>query len=535
MFGSVIGTRSDGAAWRLGIGFSILSGMGLFLLLHGLALVYTGGFEHMVDDVYIHLAMASEIARGGYGVNLDEPASAASSILYPFLLTPFAGTEIQRLLPVFWNALGVLASCWLWGALVGRIMLPAASDRTFAFILVLLGPLALHLGGIGFVGMEHALQLAATLAVIYGLAGFLQEKRLGWVLFAGILLGPVLRLENLGISGAACAILLLLGRPMAALTIGVATLLPLAVFGWFLTSLGLEPIPSSIQTKFSGGGWQLDGQPLRLRVLLFLNNLSVSVGRFMLGLCVLWVLIGLLVPHFRRMPQIALWLGIVAVGLAHLTFGRVGELLRYEVYAVVWMVGISLLLIAPYLSGRNLLGSLTRAISLVVLILGFTHYTGTYVSFGPIASRTIHLQHAQMARFAQEVLKAPVAVNDLGRVAWRNPSYVLDLWGLASVDALEVRRASPAPGWAGPLAEARDVELAMIYESWLGRAVGPNWVLLGSLVTVLPTASASEDTVLFYATDPDDVARLARLLAGFAQTLPNGAEFQFAPGIALAD
>ena len=37
-------------------------------------------FEYPLDDVYIHLAMAEQIAAGGYGVNAGEFASAASSL-----------------------------------------------------------------------------------------------------------------------------------------------------------------------------------------------------------------------------------------------------------------------------------------------------------------------------------------------------------------------------------------------------------------------------------------------------------------------
>ena len=39
-----------------------------------------GTWEYALDDVYIHLAMSAELARGGYGVNAGEPASASSSV-----------------------------------------------------------------------------------------------------------------------------------------------------------------------------------------------------------------------------------------------------------------------------------------------------------------------------------------------------------------------------------------------------------------------------------------------------------------------
>mgnify|MGYP001017862235 CR=1 FL=1 len=45
-----------------------------------------GFFFYTLDDPYIHLALAENILRGHYGINLDEPSSPSSSIVYPFLV-----------------------------------------------------------------------------------------------------------------------------------------------------------------------------------------------------------------------------------------------------------------------------------------------------------------------------------------------------------------------------------------------------------------------------------------------------------------
>ncbi|MEM9197298.1 MAG: hypothetical protein AAGD12_05545 [Pseudomonadota bacterium] len=528
--------------WPQGVALSVLSGVGFYVLLQALSLRQVGSFEHMLDDVYIHLAMAAEIARGGYGVNPGEPASAASSLLYPLLLTPFAGSDLQRYLPVLWNLVGVTAASALWGAFVGRAVPRGPRTLLTAILLAAFGPLALHLGGIGFVGMEHALQLAATMAVLYGLAVFLHENRLSWLLIAGIVIGPMLRVENVGVSGMACAVLLFNGRPAVAILAGALALAPLAGFGWFLTTLGLDPVPNSLQTKFAGGGGMFEDRPLFLRLRLFLNNVGHVIGGVMLGLACLWTLAGLALAPLRRRPLVWIWIALVAVGLAHLIMGRVGELFRYEVYAVGWMVGLSILLVGPLMARPGAAGSGSRAGAVLVLIAGMLYYSGTIINYGPLAARTIHLQHSQMARFAQEVLKAPVAVNDLGRVVWRNPTYVLDLWGLASAEALAIRRAGPPPGWAAPLAARHGVKVAMIYDTWLGEAMDPAWVRLGVLALTPQTlpdgtqevrfAGASDDEVVFLAIEPADVPRLAGLLAQFAAKLPEGVEFRFAPGIA---
>jgi hypothetical protein len=139
--------------------------------------------------------------------------------------------------------------------------------------------------------------------------------------------------------------------------------------------------------------------------------------------------------------------------------------------------------------------------------------------------RAVHLQQAQMARFARDVLKAPVAVNDVGRVAWGNDHYVLDLWGLVSAEARHVRLAPvpPAQGWGGPLAAEHGVEAAMFYNYWLGKSVAPDWVALADLTMRPGRGAFGGYDVTFYATGPQYVAPVAAALKRFAPTLPKGA------------
>ncbi len=67
----------------------------------------------------------------------------------------------------------------------------------------------------------------------------------------------------------------------------------------------------------------------------------------------------------------------------------------------------------------------------------------------PLAMNNLYERQYQMGRFARDHWRAPVAVNDPGWVSYRNPNYVLDLGGLASLEA----RRSRAMGWpaGGPL------------------------------------------------------------------------------------
>ncbi len=176
---------------------SVLISVVAFALYQGVALIRAGVFEYPLDDVYIHLAVAEQIAAGGYGVNPGEFTSAASSPIYPFLLTAFAGTAAQAWLPLFWNTLSLLLGAVLWA----RIVSQSGASRGWMLTFAALGPLAFNFAGAAMVGMEHSLHILASLAVLRGLQIQMDEDRISWLLVAGMVLGPMIRFEGLAVTG----------------------------------------------------------------------------------------------------------------------------------------------------------------------------------------------------------------------------------------------------------------------------------------------------------------------------------------------
>jgi hypothetical protein len=143
----------------------------------------------------------------------------------------------------------------------------------------------------------------------------------------------------------------------------------------------------------------------------------------------------------------------------------------------------------------------------------------------PLTAREIHLQQNQMRRFAHEFVRGPVAINDLGLAVWRNPHYVLDLWGLASNEARIARLASRDTDWMAKLARQRGVSLVMIYD-WFGR-VPADWRKIGELGACAPTINAGGSRVAFYATDARHLAELSDLVTRWRRDLPPLAFFVF--------
>ncbi len=514
-------TPRSGPATLLPV-LAVLAALMSFMALLDAAYIGAGAvFEYPLDDPYIHMAMAEQMAAGGYGVNPGEYAAAASSPLFPVLLMPFAGTELQRYLPLVWNIVGLLAAAWLWGRILWQAGYGASA---LGAGLALAGPLALNMSGLAFVGMEHMLHVAASLAIVSGLVAVCDDRRVGWLLLAGILLAPLLRFEGLALAILAASVVMVRGRFGTGLVALALAVLPVAGFAWFLTSLGLDPLPSSVTAKLAGPDADA-GLLAKLSTKLY--ELAYGPRQRVLGLFLLVGVVLALRPQVLQSGRWPVLFAVMGAGVAHLVFGRFGWMNRYEIY-VLCALGAGLLAVAAVPGPRRLGPVLLAALPMV---FSGWFYLGATIQDFPPASRAVYLQQGQMARLAKMHFAEPVAVNDLGWVAWANPDYVLDLWGLANHDARRIRLGQPGPGWVDGLTDARDVRVAMIYEGWFPEALGDDWVLLGRLKMTGPKKYLGGDTVSIFLTRPLDTAPFVLALRDWQQGLPEGASFEFAEGL----
>ena len=319
---------------------------------------------------------------------------------------------------------------------------------------------------------------------------------------------------------AASGVLFLTGSRLVGAALAGLALLPVAAFSLYLTSIGLDTLPNSVVAKLSDGpGSGADNLIVRLSGKLA-GNIYRPGGTFLFGIMVATALVALLIrrTHYQR----ALFgIAMALVGLAHLTFGAIGWMDRYENYALI-SVSAALVLL---LSG---VGRVAGVVVTVAIILGgvVTYSPKSYLSYGWNMS-VMQLQQREMGRLAKEFVRAPVAVNDLGHVSWQNPNYVLDLWGLASREALEIRLSDPEQGWAGPLVDANDVGLIMVYDRVLHKAVSDNWVRVGTLFTEVERAFTGGFEVAFYASSAEASEHLEPLIKDWASGLPERAYFRF--------
>jgi len=395
--------------------------------------------------------------------------------------------------------------------------------------------LSSNIVGLAFSGMEHNLHILLAMLAIFGLTRFLDDGRTAWWLVPVLVLGPLVRYEALALSLACIGVLATrqAGRPALLALLGVVT--TLGIFSIFLTAIGQGILPNSVIVKSHsvasglGGTW---GGTIAATIVGGIANTIVAFthlpGLTIIGAAVTGLVITVRSrlesgPDASRRKAAATVLAVVALG--HLAAGRFGWFHRYEVYAVVSSAMLIVYLTrTPLLAWWNRPGGMQRVVGIGTVLLagaGFPYLDATFRQV-PLAASNIYEQQYQMHRFVTEFHHGPVAVNDLGWVSYRNPDYVLDLWGLGSKETRMLREGDPSFGWIGRVTAASGADIAMIYVDWFPGGVPADWVPLATLRLRGERVTAAQDNVVFYATFPAAVEGLKSELATFGATLPPG-------------
>ena len=480
------------------------------LLLAGAALVLCrGAFTYSFDDPYITLTLARRMLEGTYGINPGESAAPSSSILYPFLLAPFAALNGELYAPLLLNTAAAGIVCAIFAVLVQDALPTASRGRAASLALALCmasGVIALPL-----VGLEHGLHAALTAAAFLGTVRALQSGRAPAWLVPVLVCLPLIRFEGAALEVLIVAALALRRLWTAAATATAVTAVALLAWWLFMHALGLPFLPSSVLVKLAQ-----EHQPGSGLVPAIAMRLAPEPG-YRFGPVVLFKAIAIAIypalPALgvlkRRRPlEVETWVAILTFGALAAHMLLAGRLLRYDVYADTLAWAAIAWLWLPHLARpfRTWAAVLLAACAILAVDLGLVVWT----LGGPAGSRAILEQQAQLRRLAVEFYRGPVAVNDLGLASYRNPYGVLDLWGLGSEEA-RLARAKGQPGWMEQIVAEHGVGLAAIYTGWFGQAPG-SWTLVGTMTNRHGIGFDGNDSVDVYATSPGAVPRVRTAL-----------------------
>jgi hypothetical protein len=477
-----------------------------------------GHLVYALDDPYIHLALAENLAHGHYGINPSEPASPSSSLLWPYMLIPFAGTPLHVFLPLMWNVLfGSLAACLI-GMIVAESRVATKPDQEHAawqqYVIAFLLILIANLASLTLVGMEHVLQVLLAVSCAYGVIQVIRGNPVPVWCIAAAVVAPWVRYEDLSLTLALSCALIGVKRWRAAVVMFSASLVPLVAFSLFLRSRGMPLLPMSVLLK---GEALIAGSPTQklLRLLrLSLKDDFLRPDHY--STVLLFVIFVVLAIRAKTGSRRWAFAGAAILGLLQLTIGRFGWFHRYEVYALIFLVTVAVSIAKEF--------PWMRFAYIVVVLIGCASFYAAATAITPASSYGIYHQQYQMRRFLTEFYDKSYAVNDIGLTSFqRRPgTYVLDLYGLASEEA--GRQQQKTAKWLDEIVRRHDIELAAIYPEWF--EVPESWTAVGSLcVPTRMRLHLGSRCVVFYSTTPASVHPIEADLSRFSKELPPGSVY----------
>jgi len=483
-----------------------------------IVLIRAPHFSYTLDDPYIHLALAQNIAVGHYGINPGETTSPSSSVLWPFLLAPFSRTVVGEWMPLALNMVFSLGTCILLGRWLEPRLRSAGFDNLAILGIAICLVLTANMPGLTMTGMEHSLQIFLVVACVIAIFRGYEGGHIPWPYLAAAALAPAVRYENVVYTGAVCAVLLLKRRYGIALTIFAFSLLPLIGLGLFLHAHGLPPFPNSVMAKGgmeAGSGHTTGIAHLKELIAMNAKGLFLRPSRRIIFLCI--AAIAACCIHLRRryamLPMLAVLLAAVAMTLV----GPYDWYFRYDVALRIFVLLLALGLMLHAMKGQKLLAPVAWLLTLLSAVAFLPPLLGS-----PGASLEIARQQYEMHRFVQQVGSENIAVNDLGWVSMNayGRFYILDLIGLANLETL--RETNRDTAWLDRVTKKHDIGLVMVYDSWF-QGFPPGWIKLGVLHQ-RPQRFASPISTIgvsFYATSRGALKRLEPQFEEFRRTLPD--------------
>lgn len=475
-----------------------------------------------LDDPYIHLSVARSILAGGYGVNAGELSSPSSSALYPLILaiTEAAGFGAWGPFVIGLGSAG--AAVWLLaGILASHTLPPGRAPGLGLLALAALLPYAASAVALPFTGMEHGLHIVLAILALRELERSVAAGQVTVLLVVATALMPLLRFEGAALAGGVAIALAALGLWRGAALAGGLSAAGLGAYGSAMLAAGLPLLPSSVSTKWvlTKGDAETVGPAGEILGAGSLAERLTQPTALVLALSLVALLAALGRRPAPAAPARAVAIAASLALLGHLVAGHYGHFFRYEVYALTIAAVAVMIVWGPALAAGLETAPPARCAAVGLLAVAAILPFVTAALRTPVAARSIYAQQYQMGRFVAEAYPMPVAVNDLGLVAYRSPDYVLDLFGLGSetVRQLKVAGRYEEAAIAG-LVEARAVPFAMIYSAWFAGRLPRGWCHVATLVT--PPGSVAFGGVAFFATRPDAVAPLGAAIAGFAPSLP---------------
>jgi hypothetical protein len=490
-----------------------------------------GTFVYGLDDVYIHMTIARNLALNGvWGLTPQHFSPASSGPLWTILIAAsYLLFGVNQYVPLILNLIVATAFVGCTYVLLARAKLTPLATFVTLLAIVLLTPLP----GLMLTGEEHVLQAMLTVLFLDRAGDSLcqtdaSRRSTVFLLVLAALVGFV-RYEGLFLIGTAAALFIVAGETLLGFAVAVAGSIPAITMGLISIAKGGFFLPSSVLIK-SGSGNGL---------ARFLTNWEQNIYAGPDVAILAFVVVGALLIALTSLPRekwknptVVKTLLLLAMITAHLIFALV-QFFRYDAYLVSASIYVLALNWAAPWSSRTesrfwrlfplrLAGAIFLSLAALVGILrGIWIFVRT-----PTACHNIYNQQYQVAHFIKGCYEGrSVALNDIGAVSYFADIRLLDLGGLANVEvARAIIQHKLGPTEIERFAVSYETKVAVLYPNWFdGSSNGPlppAWIPIVQW-NVPNHWMLGGDAVVFYAVDPLEAPHLKACLKNYEPSLPS--------------
>ena len=494
-----------------------------------------GAFIYPLDDTYIHMAMAKNLANHGvWSIRPHGFTSSSSSPLWTLTLAVFFRIfGINDYIPLLLNIAFGFSLLIVFYLILNRWV--QGQWRQILFLLGLIFIVPLHV--LILSGMEHTLHNLLSLLFFFFATQLLTNDHVKRGKYIALLfIAPLLtssRYEGLFMVFVFCLLLLAEKKISPALSIGAISLIPLVFYGWISITSGWYAIPNSVLLKGQVLKPSLEG------LIRFLGRPFIRGGD---NPQLLWLILAsaafLLWVYLKdgtepevSMPGVQAPLLLGGTVFLHLLFAKTGWLFRYDAYLIL----LALSLLGAYLGDRRVKWTLKKnhlACSSAFLVLTafiltpYLERSASSLKTLFLAPANIYEQQYQMGRFLNRFYNGRgVIINDIGVVSYMTDVHLLDLWGLANMETAKLKRAGQFQTTKiEALAKEQNMVIAVIYDLWFEKditgGIPSSWHRVGRW-KILNNVIAGSDKISFYSTSPAYTEELRQSLRLFSGELPD--------------
>lgn len=490
-----------------------------------------GHLVYALDDGYIHMAVAKNLAlHGVWGVTHDEFSSASSSPLWTLLLAGiYRVTGPSEMVPFILNIMFCLLTLVTVFLFLHRAQVGGWVTLFLLLALIYAGTLPLLV----FVGMEHAMQVFLYILLLIEAGKVISDPERGRerlpLLALVAMLGVGTRYETIFLVGVSALILVLRRRFWEGLGFLLAGLLPVGLYGFFSIAQGGLFLPNTLLLK---------GIDPTVRQFDHLTDLLTqrwedSRDSFELAFFSLAILSAQLLRRNGFWDKFsAMNLIFLPSSLLQIFFIGNNYFYRYEavlICAGLLVCGISFVVLVRE---RQLSWSDAKLAMLVYAVLA-------YFAFRPLpylweravqslekivpATANIYEQQYQMGLFLRQYYsQKTVAANDIGAINFLADIQTVDLYGLSTQEVANLKMEGRySRQKIADLAQRRQVDIALVYDYWYSEYGGlpREWFKVGEW-RIFHNVVCGGEVVSFYAVRVAEAPVLLKNLRAFSARLP---------------